>query len=327
MEPRAFAFGKMDPVREDAAGAEEAEAIVDAGVVFRPGKELPYEGDLGFALGEVAVHVAVGMDAGKLAGRAELRLGRGDREAHGDRVAQPPPAMPALDERLAVSDTRNRIVLQCLRGIAIHQRLAADDGLTARFRRGEERIGRASMHGREDHRGGRPVLHQPVEKYLGRGTRMRRRGIAVLLREGKTVQPVEQILAGRREHSVLGEVDVGVDEARQHERLAVVNGGEGPKGLRQACGGSAPGDAAISRDRDCAAPMEPDGAPRPDDRGIVAECQHCPANDPPASRRRTHRDCAASQAPRLERSASVMPVVLPSGMMRFCTVCRLMRLA
>ena len=130
---------------------------------------------------------------------------------------------------------------------------------------------------------------------------------------------------------MLREVDVGVDEAREHERVPVVVRRERSEALRKARGGTAPGDAPVRADHDRAPTVEPDRAPRPGDRRIVAIRQHRAANDPTvppivpptvpgAAPRTVHRGWAAIQAPRRERSASVMPVVLPSGMTRFCTV-------
>ena len=226
------------------------------------------------------MYVAVGMPRGERAGRAELRLGGGHREAHGDRVAQPAAAVPALDQGLAVAYAGVRIVAQRLRGVAIHHRLAADDGDAPALRRREEDLGGGSVHGGEDHRGGGAVLHETVEESLGRYARVRRRGVAALLREGEAVQPVEQVPARRGQHPMLRKVDVGVDEARQHQRLAVVVGREGAEPLRQPRRVAAPDDAPVPGDRDRPAAMEPDRALRPDHGGVVAEGQHRAADHP-----------------------------------------------
>ena len=167
-ESRALALREMDPVRIQAAGSEQAEAVVDVGVVPRPRKQPPHELDLLLALREVAVHVAVGMPGGERAGLAELILGGGHREAHRDCVAQPAAAVPALDQRLAVAHARLGVVAQRRRRVAIHHRLAADDGLAAALRYGEERLGGGSVHGGEDDGGGGAVLHQAIEKRFGR---------------------------------------------------------------------------------------------------------------------------------------------------------------
>ena len=279
-EPRALALREVDAVREQAAAAQQAEAVVDIGVVLRPGKQPPHERALALALGEVAVYVAVGVPRGERAGPAELRLGGGHREPHGDRVAQPAAAVPALDQRLAVAYAGVRIVAQRLRGVAIHHRLAADDGDAPALRRREQDLGGGPVHGGEDHRGGGAVLRETVEEGIGRYARVRRRGVAALLREGEAVQPVQQVPARRGQHPMLRKVDVGVDEARQHQRLAVVVGREDAEPLRQPGRVAAPDDAPVPGDRDRPAAMEPDRALRPDHGGIVAEGQHRAADHP-----------------------------------------------
>ena len=226
------------------------------------------------------MHVAVGVPGGESAGLAELRLGRGHRETHRDRVAQPAAPVPAFDQRLAVAGPRGRIVTQCFRGIAIHQRLAAHDGLTATLGRGEQRLGRAPVHGGEDDRGGGAVLHESVEEDLGRRACVRLRGVAAFFREREAVQPIQQVLAGRGQHAVLGEVHVGVDEAGQHQRLAVVVDGEAPEPFRQARRVPAPLDAAVHAHRDGAAAPVPNRALRPGDGGIVPVGQDRAENHP-----------------------------------------------
>ena len=198
--------------------------VVDVRVVRCPREEPAHELDLAGALGEVAVHVAVGVGGGELARRAELRLGGGDREAHRDRVPQPPaPApVPAREERLAVARPRDRVVADRLGGVAVHHRLSADDRVAPPFGRGEERVRCGGVHGREDDRGGRPVLHQPVEEHFGGGVRVAGGGVAAFFPVGEAVQPVEEVLPRGREHPVLREVDVGVDEPGEHERVPVV---------------------------------------------------------------------------------------------------------
>ena len=268
-EPRALALREVDSVRVQAAGSEQAESVVDVGVVLRPRKQPSHELDLPLALRQVAVHVAVGVPGCERAGPAELLLGRSHRETHGDRVAQPPATVPALDQRLAVARARFGVVAQRVGGVAIHQRLAADDGLTAALGHREERLGGGPVNGGEDDRGGGAVLHQTVEERFGRGARVRRRGVALLLGEREPVQPVEQVPAGGGQHPVLREVDVGVDEARHHQRVAVVVGREGTEPLRHPAPMAAPDDASVAGDHDRAVAMESNRTFQSDDGGIV----------------------------------------------------------
>ena len=233
--------------------------------------------------------------------------------------------MPALDQRLRVACTGGRIVAERLRGVAVHHRLAADDRLLSLLGGGEERLGGGAMHGGEDHRGGRAVLHQAVEERLRRRARVRGRGIAALFGEGEATQPVEQVLAGGGEHPVLREVDMGVDEAGKHEGAAVVVGRQAAEALREGVprvrarrygrsrpplprrdGGSGRRRAARRRPGSSwKVSTAPPNHPRP---GVHV---------PPVS---GHFGCAASQAPRRVRSPSVMPVVLPRGIVRVRTV-------
>ena len=62
----------------------------------------------------------------------------------------------------------------------------------------------------------------------------------------------------------------------------------------------------------------------PIDRGFITALLASGASFPG---RQAHRGCAASQAPRRERSASVMPVSFPSGMVCVRTACRSIRSA
>ena len=63
---------------------------------------------------------------------------------------------------------------------------------------------------------------QPVEEYFRRRRGIGRIGIARLFRKGEAVEPVEQILSRRREHAVLREMDMGIDEARHDQAIAII---------------------------------------------------------------------------------------------------------
>ena len=244
-QARALARRQMDAVREQAAGADQTEAVVDIGVVLRPGKVPRHQRDLRPALREVRVHVAIGMARGEVAGGGELRLAGGDRKAHRDRIAEPPAAVPALDQLLAVAHPGGRVVAQRRRRVAVHHGLAGHDRHRARLRGREQRLGRAAVDGGEDHGGGRTVLYQPIQEHLGRRPRVGGRAVALLLGIGESPQPVEQVGARRGQHAVLREVDVGVDEARQHQRRAVVVGRHRAEPIGQVGRRPAPGDPSV----------------------------------------------------------------------------------
>ena len=77
-------------------GPSRPAALIDVEIGSRPGKQLLDKGDLGEVLVEMGLHVGVGIFARQRAGRLELRLGRGDREARRDRVIEPAAPAPAL---------------------------------------------------------------------------------------------------------------------------------------------------------------------------------------------------------------------------------------
>ena len=282
-QQRALPLRQVDAVREQAARAEQAIAVVHVGVVPGPRKVAPHRGDLRPALGEVAVHVAIGVARGQFAGGAELRHAGSDREPHRDGVAQPPAAVPAFDQRRAVPGAALRRVAQLRGRVAIHHRLAGHQRQAAPFGGGQERLGRPAVHRGEHHRGGGAVLRQPVEEHLRGGARVRGRGVAAFLREGEALQPVEQVAAGSGQHAVLRKVDVRVDQAGQHQRRPVVVHRQRAEPLRQPRRGPAPSDAAGAVHGDRAAAVEQHRAPRRGGGGVGAVGQHRALHHPPAN--------------------------------------------
>ena len=66
------------------------------------------------------------------------------------------------------------------------------------------------------------MLGQPVEECVGGGAGVCLRCVTGFLREREALQPVQQVAARRCKHPVLGKMDVGINESRQHERALVV---------------------------------------------------------------------------------------------------------
>ena len=128
-------------MRVQAARPKQAEAVVDVGVIARPGEQLLDERHLFAGFGEMALHVAVRIPGGEGAGCPQLLFGRCDGKPHGDRVTGPGPAVPALDQRLGVTGARCRVVAQAGGRVAVHHRLAADDEMPAAIACGEKRFG------------------------------------------------------------------------------------------------------------------------------------------------------------------------------------------
>ena len=71
---------------EQRARAEQAVAVVDVGIAVGVRVEPARGRDLVQVLGQMGLHVGVGMLAYQGTGGLELRLGRGQREAWRDRV-------------------------------------------------------------------------------------------------------------------------------------------------------------------------------------------------------------------------------------------------
>ena len=136
------------------------------------------------------------------------------------------------------------------RHIAVHHGLAGDDRHATPSRRREQRLGALLVDRGEDHRRSGAVGDQPVEEFLRRGRGVAAVAIAGLFRKGKAAQPVEQILSRRRQHAVLGEVDMGIDEARQDQAVAEVIDRARAIGLRQGAMRAAPQDAPVIADDD-----------------------------------------------------------------------------
>ena len=91
-QPLQFGLGKMDAMAEQRARPEQAVAVVDVGVARRLRVEPPGGRDLVVVLGEMGLHVAIGMLAREGARGLELCVGRGQREAGRDRVELAAPA-------------------------------------------------------------------------------------------------------------------------------------------------------------------------------------------------------------------------------------------
>ena len=163
---RAVGVVEPDAVREHAARVEQAGARVDVEVAARLGEQLAHPAHLGAVLGDVGLHVEARVGARSSApGHRQLlaacwsarsapsphrRAGRGRASA---RSASSHVALGLCD-----------VVAQVGGRVAVHQHLAGDDAHAARLRRGEQRVDRRRVHGREDDRRGRAVREQRVEE-------------------------------------------------------------------------------------------------------------------------------------------------------------------
>ena len=183
-------------------------------------------------------------------GGIKLRLGGGDGEARTDGIFQPSLAMPSGDQcgRIVISGLRR--VEQPVGRVAIHQRLAGGERHVAAGGLLEKAIECHRVNGRKGKAGGNAVTQQFVEKCLCSGFRNSALAVTLLLDEGIAVEPVEQILSVSRQHTVLGEMQMGVDEARQNKLAAIIDALKGCMGSGKIAAPAAPDDPAIAADDD-----------------------------------------------------------------------------
>ncbi len=155
------------------------------------------------------------------ANHRELFGARGRRKSRRQGVAEPVPAVPALDEVAAIRFRARHIVAQIVRGVAVHQDLAAEHAQLARLRFLEERIDRLLMNGGIDGGRGGAVAQQRIQEQGSDPARMIRVRKSALGRKGVVVQPIQQLPPIGGDDVDLRVMHVGVDEAR-HDQLAAM---------------------------------------------------------------------------------------------------------
>ncbi len=165
------------------------------------------------------MHPHVRILGGQSSCRLELRLARGQRETRRDRVAEPAPAVPALDEFLALFVAGGRAVAQLFGTIRIHEHFAGDQPHVLRGSRLEDRVGGVRVHGAEYQRRRRAVLEQLIDKDGSDFLCIRLVGESHLSRKCVSMQPVEQLFAVGCDNVDLRIVHVAVNEPR-HDQFA-----------------------------------------------------------------------------------------------------------
>ena len=158
----------------------------------------------------------------QFARQLQLRFRRRDGEARRHRVPQPALAMPCGVKFLRLARARFGIVLNVRNGVAVHHRLAGDERHVAGFGSREKCFGTGLVNGAEGHGRRGAVLEQTIEENSCCRLRIGLVAVSALFRKGEAHEPVEQVLAGRGKHPVLREVDVGIDEARHDDHVAIV---------------------------------------------------------------------------------------------------------
>ncbi len=268
----------MHRMAEDGAGPEEPRRLVGVEVVPRVGEQRAHPGDLVHLFGEVGLHGAVGVLRPERAQGRELRPGRGGREAGRHGVAGPAPAMPPPDEPLAFIVGRLRVVPQPVGHVPVHAGTPRHHPHAPRRRRLEERVDAARVGGAVARHARRPLRQHQVEVAPGDRRRVGRIAEAHLLGEGVGVQPVDQPLAPARDDRRLRVVDVAVDEARHHQRFAVIGGGHARMGAVERVAGAQRGDPAVA-DQHRARRLDPRRAGTLDQR-ITVKAQRLPEQQP-----------------------------------------------
>ena len=265
---------------EDGVLTHEAEPRIDIGVVLRPGKEPLHQIDLRSALREMSVEQAAGMVRQELAGESKLRFARRDGKAHREGVAQAFDLVPRRDELGALPGARFGVLSHGLGSVAVHHGRACDQTEAAPPRRPEETIGRPPMHRGEDEGAGGAVAHELVEEALRSCRGMVLGGVSRFLGEGEAIEPFEQVVRGRRQHAVLREVNVRIDQSGQDD-LAVIAVARSLGVLpRQVGEGAVPEDAAPLAHDHRAVVVAAHRLVGADEAGIVPEA-HCAAAQNP----------------------------------------------
>ena len=275
-----LAFREVDAVGEDGSFAHEAEARIDVGVVLRPRKQPLHQLDLRGALREMRVEHAAGMVRQQLAGKPKLLFARRDGETHRKRIAQAVHLVPLGDEVGALLGARFGALGHGIGRVGVHHGRTRHQTEAAPLRRPKETVGRLPMHRGEDQGARGAVAHQLVEKALGGRHGMALVGVSRLFGEGEAIEPFEQVVRGRRQHAVLREVNVRIDQSRQDD-LALIALARSLGVLRRQVRESAvPQDAALpAHDHRTVfvAAQRPVGT---DDAGIVPKTQRAAAQDP-----------------------------------------------
>ena len=221
-EPLQLRFVEMNAMAEQRARAQKAVAVVDVGVA-RSGRIEPAGGrDLVVIFREVGLDVAVGMLAHERTRGFQLRLGRGQGKAWADRVELAPLPVPAADQRLGLVVATLGRVEQARRRAAVHHHLACDHPRIALVALGEERLGRFRVHAAIDHGRGGAVAQELVHEEASDPPRVVGLGELLLLDEGVFLQPLQKLGAVGGDHLGLREVQVRVDQSRQHELVRIV---------------------------------------------------------------------------------------------------------
>ena len=304
-----FTVLEMDAMPEHRSWPEQPGAVVDVEVAFCARKERRHQLDLRLVLVEMGLDVSFREFARQGAGGLQLRLARRHGEAGRDRIVEPSPSLPALDQRLALVVAALRRIGERRGRVPVHHRLAGDHAGAAPLGRGEECVDRLRMDRAIDHGGGRAAADELVEKELGNPRAMTGIDEFLLFDKRIVVQPVEQLRAVGADDLGLRIMDVGVDEPGHDEAAGMVVDRRAVRGARENVPRFADRlDPPVPGKNGPVVEIMASGQPRC--RGIVREGEDAAADDPRVPRSR--QNIPEPAAPRCGRSRPA-PSVSASG--------------
>ena len=140
------------------------------------------------------------------------------------------------------------------------------------------------------------------------------RGVSRLLGEGEAIEPFEQVVRGRRQHAVLREVNVRVDQSGQDERVVMALARRLGVRRRQVGEGAVPEDAALTADDHRAVLVASYRLVGTDDAGVVPEAQRAAAQDQRCDIARGHPATRSSMRKRMMRQT--FSIAFPSSTSR-----------
>ena len=221
-----------------------------------------------------------GWSGQQLAGDSKLRLARRDGKTHRERVAQAVDLVPRRDELRALPRARFGALSHGRGRVAVHHGRPRHQTEAAPLRHPKEAVGRLPVHRGKDQSAGGAVAYEFVEKALRRCCSMVLGRVPRFLGEGEAIEPFEQVVRGRRQHTVLREVNVRIDQSRQDD-IAVIALARSLGVLpRQVGEGAVPQDPALPADDHRAVLVAAYRMVGADDAGIVPEAQRAAAQDP-----------------------------------------------
>jgi len=178
---------------ENRTSPDQTRMRIDIEIARSLRKQAQHPFDLALIFAQMRLHEDTVRFAQQCAGRFELRLGTGRREARRDAIMLAAFLMPAADQGLAFVIAALGGVEQCFGCVSIHQHLARDHASVEARRFLEKGIHRLGMNGAIDRRSGGAGTQQFTQEELRRGFRIGLVGVFLLGHEGISIQPLQKL--------------------------------------------------------------------------------------------------------------------------------------